>query len=73
MQPTKCLECGGSTFEHGQYIIEMPVFQNPNVREVPAKCSVCLFCGKVALHVDDATLEQLRARNPSWAGLEAEL
>lgn len=73
MQPVKCLACGGSSFEHGRYIAELAVLNNPNTRQVPAKCSVCLGCGYVAIHLDDAPLDELRAHDPTWKGREVEI
>jgi hypothetical protein len=67
MQPSKCAACGGTDFNHDQYATGLAAFPrtftNFFFEGVLAKCSVCLSCGCIAVHVDDATLEKLRARN----------
>jgi hypothetical protein len=66
MQPKKCTACGGTEFDHDRFRTGLAAFPrtvaNIFFGSVLAKCSVCLSCGAVAVYVDDATLEVLRAR-----------
>jgi hypothetical protein len=71
MRPTRCPACGGSAFEHDQFItglVSSPRGMLNMFRDIAANCSVCLSCGHVSAHVDDAALEKLRARNPDGKG-----
>src|SRR3954462_7886631 len=74
MQPIKCSACGGATFHHDQLKAGMPgapLFVGGFLRSVPVVASVCLACGLIASHVDEAALAKLRARHPNWNDTEA--
>jgi hypothetical protein len=75
MQPKKCTACGGTDFDHDRFrtgLAAFPrTFANVFFESVLAKCSVCLSCGCVAVYVDDATLEKLRARTVGGKRKEA--
>jgi hypothetical protein len=66
MQPNKCTACGGTDFDHDRFHTGLAAFPrtffNVFFGSVLAKCSVCLTCGFVAVHVDDASLATVRAR-----------
>jgi hypothetical protein len=76
MRPDKCPTCGGTDFHEGEFGTGLVAFPRTFANlfgNILVLGSVCLSCGSVAFHVDEATLSELRARNVGGKTKEAEL